>query len=57
MTNTNNNLVRCSITFTSGVLEGITYDNHMLPTTAAKVGHTVKKPIGGSPYKVVAVHG
>jgi hypothetical protein len=50
-------MVRCSILFTAGTLEGITYDGHMLPRSAAKVGHAVRKPVGGSPYKVVAVHG
>lgn len=46
---------RCTIEFTGGTLEGLTYENHWLPYEIAKVGHEVKKPVAGSPYRVVAV--
>lgn len=50
-------MVKCTIVFLSGNLEGIEYPGHVLPRSIAKVGHVVRKSIGGADYKVIAVQG
>lgn len=41
--------------FTSGLLAGLTYEDRMSRDLAV-VGREVKKPVGGSPYRIIAVH-
>jgi hypothetical protein len=43
-----------TIEFISGTLKGLTYVRKM-DASIAVVGYTCKKPIGGSPYKVIEV--
>lgn len=51
-------MVRCSVVFVSGALEGITYAKQMLRADFAKVGKTVTNPCGGgSGYRITEVHG
>jgi hypothetical protein len=41
--------------FLSGPLAGLTFDDDTVPASLCVVGREVKKPIGGSPYRIIAV--
>ena len=44
-----------TIEFIGGILEGMTHVSTMRCEIPPTVGRVVKKPIGGSPYKIVSV--
>jgi hypothetical protein len=56
---TTNKTVRISKLFTGGALAGLTYTETMPAELAARfpVGTEVAHPVGGSPYRIVAVIG